>query len=248
MLLQLKHTQKKLDSRIILDHLSLSIAGGKIIGLLGPNGSGKTTLLKLLAGLTRPSEGQLFLNNQPYTYPQTSWGINYLPDCSIFPHHYSVAQTITFYESNFPDFDTKKAHTILADLEIPTNTRLKNMSLGQQERLMLALVLSRHTQLLLLDEPLAAIDVITRDEILYLLSTYITPHITVIISTHLVYDMQDLFDEVIFLQRGQITLYQPVSLIQQQTHLSLLDFYRSHYSKKKASIEQNNATPEVPSC
>lgn len=230
MLLSLKQVEKTLDGKQIIPPMNLEIAGGKIIGLLGPNGSGKTTLLKVISGLAYPTKGQLFFQGDSYVYPQTSWQINYLPDSLIFPQTYTVNQALSFYQSNFDDFSLDKAQQILGDLQIDTKTVLRNMSKGQQERLTLALVLSRRAKLTLLDEPLAAVDVITRDEILYLLKKYIDKDSTIILTTHLIFDMQDLFDEVLFLNRGQIVLYQETKAIKDKNHMNLLSYYRQFFN------------------
>jgi len=229
MLLSLKNVEKKIDGKVILPNINIDIIGGKIIGLLGPNGSGKTTLLKLIAGINHTTKGTLFLNDQPYRYPQTSWQINYLPDSQIFPQNYRVKEAMEYYQMNFPDFDMGKMNHILNDLSIDIMTPFRNMSKGQQERVLLALVLSRKTQLTLLDEPLAAIDVLTRDEILSMLKKYIDKDSTIIISTHLIFDMQDFFDEVIFLHQGQILLYKTVQQIYQETQNDLLTYYRNFF-------------------
>lgn len=230
MLLTLRNVEKKIDGKVILPNINLDIYGGKIIGLLGPNGSGKTTLLKLIAGLNYPTAGMLTFFGQKYRYPETSWYINYLPDTLVFPQNYRVMEAADFYQMNYPDFDFSKLTTILNDLQIDLMTPFRNMSKGQQERVMLALVLSRRTKLTLLDEPLAAIDVITRDEILYLLRKYIDRDSTMIISTHLIFDMQDFFDEVIFLQQGNILLYKTAEQIVAESQMDLLTYYRNFFT------------------
>jgi len=240
-ILKLENVQKKLDGQVILPDISLEINESRIIGLLGPNGSGKTTLLKLIAGLSRPTFGKLYFEGIPYKYPQVSWFINYLPDQNIFPTSYTVKQAIEFYKYNFNDFDIDKMLQILTDLQIPTHTSIRNMSKGQQERLLLGLVLSRNSRLLILDEPLAAIDVVTRDEILFLLKKYLQRNVTIIISTHLIFDMQDLFDEAIFINNGAITMYETVANIQQKYNMDLLTFYRNYYR-----LSNNIHQQEIP--
>lgn len=232
MLLKLQNVSKKLDGKQIIPPMNLEIIGGKIIGLLGPNGSGKTTLLKLISGLSHPTTGKLYLNDSPYHYPKTANVINFLPDTTFFPDGYSVQDAVEFYHNNFADFSLEKVQTIINDLQIPIHTKIQNMSKGQQERLTLALVLSRKAQITILDEPLAAIDVTTRDAILQLIHKYLDRDSTIMISTHLIFDMQDFFDEVIFLNNGQITLYQNRQMLLQESQLSLLDYYRSYFSQK----------------
>lgn len=229
MKLTVENISKTIDGKDILSQLNLQVEGAKIIGLLGPNGSGKTTLMKIIAGLMQPNQGRLLINNQSYHYPQTSQQIAYLPDSLIFPKSYSIKQACTYFRSNYFDFNEQKFQQILADLELDMSRKLSSMSKGQQERLMLALVLARESQLVLLDEPLAAIDVISRDEILRLLKTYSGQHTTYIITTHLILDMQDLFDEVLFLNRGQVVFHSLVAPLCARENKSLLDIYRSFY-------------------
>lgn len=229
MLLSLKNVEKKLGGKLIIPPMNLNIAGGHVIGLLGPNGSGKTTLLKLIAGLSYPTNGQLLLNNAPYTYPQTSWYINYLPDSLIFPTEYTVQNALEFYEDNFIDFQHHKALEILDFLQIPLTQQFSYMSKGQQERVTLALVLARKSQLTILDEPLAAIDVVTRDQILVMIEKFLDKSSSIIISTHLIFDMQDLFDEVILLQNGSIVAYQDVESLTNEQGINLLTYYRQMF-------------------
>lgn len=204
-ILECKNLSKKYGRKLALDGINLSLNSGRIIGLLGPNGSGKTTLIKLINGLLAPTKGELFINgNAPGV--ETKKIVSYLPERTYLDETQKVSESITFYE----DFDRTRAISMLEKLHIDPNSRIKTLSKGTKEKVQLILVMSRHAKLYCLDEPIAGVDPAARD---YILSTIINNYeqdSTILISTHLISDVENILDEVVFIQNGHIVLQNDV--------------------------------------
>lgn len=204
-ILECKNLSKKYGRKQALDNVTLSLESGKIIGLLGPNGSGKTTLIKLINGLLAPTKGELFINgNAPGV--ETKKIVSYLPERTYLDETQKVSEAITFFE----DFDRTRAISMLEKLHIDPSSRIKTLSKGTKEKVQLILVMSRHAKLYCLDEPIAGVDPAARD---YILSTIINNYeqdSTILISTHLISDVENILDEVVFIQNGHIVLQNDV--------------------------------------
>lgn len=208
-ILECKNLSKKYGRKLALDGINLSLNSARIIGLLGPNGSGKTTLIKLINGLLAPTKGELFINgNAPGV--ETKKIVSYLPERTYLDETQKVSESITFFEDFYEDFDRTRAISMLEKLHIDPNSRIKTLSKGTKEKVQLILVMSRHAKLYCLDEPIAGVDPAARD---YILSTIINNYeqdSTILISTHLISDVENILDEVVFIQNGHIVLQNDV--------------------------------------
>lgn len=204
-ILECKNLPKKYGRKQALDNITLSLESGKIIGLLGPNGSGKTTLIKLINGLLAPTGGKLFINgNTPGV--ESKKIVSYLPERTYLDETQKVSEAITLFEDFYEDFDRSRAISMLEKLNIDSNARIKTLSKGTKEKVQLILVMSRRAKLYCLDEPIAGVDPAARD---YILSTIINnyePDSTILISTHLISDVENILDEVVFIKNGHIVL------------------------------------------
>ena len=204
-ILECKNLSKKYGRKQALDNITLSLESGRIIGLLGPNGSGKTTLIKLINGLLAPTGGKLFINgNTPGV--ESKKIVSYLPERTYLDETQKVSEAITLFEDFYEDFDRSRAISMLEKLNIDSNARIKTLSKGTKEKVQLILVMSRRAKLYCLDEPIAGVDPAARD---YILSTIINnyePNSTILISTHLISDVENILDEVVFIKNGHIVL------------------------------------------
>ena len=212
MLIQISNLTKKYRDYTALDAISLQIASGKIIGLLGANGSGKTTLLKILSGLIHGYSGEVLIDHHAPS-PHTKSLLAYLPDKSLLPPHYSIQSACKFFSDFYADFNTTRAQEYCHELGLDTKARLKSLSKGNQEKVALLLTLARDARLYLLDEPIVGVDAIFREKLLGFLARLRGKDSTIIIATHLITYVQDLLDEVIFIQDGAIKLHQETPLL-----------------------------------
>ncbi len=208
-----------------LDHIDLAIDPGRIVGLLGPNGSGKTTLIKLAAGLLQPTQGQILIDGKKPS-PETNAVLSYLPERIALSQWMKVTQVLDFFCDFYKDFDRSAAEAMLAQLQIAPNQVLKQMSKGTKEKVQLILAMSRKAKLYLLDEPIGGVDPATRDYILHTILTNYNPEAAVIISTHLIGDVEQILDEVVFLSRGQIALHDSCEAIREQQGKSVDQLFR----------------------
>ncbi len=222
-LLLINNVTKAYGKKVALQGANLSIKPGKIIGLLGPNGSGKSTLIKLINGLLTPSLGEvLILGNTPSDFTKTL--VSYLPERTYLSDWMRVNDLLAFFCDFYADFDLNIAVNMLERLKIDTSTRLKTMSKGTKEKVQLILVMSRKARLYLLDEPIGGVDPAARDYILDTIITNYNPDASVIISTHLIYDIERVLDEVVFIHDGKILLHDSVDNIR-ETHGKSVDEY-----------------------
>ena len=216
---------KKYGPLIALNNIDLSIEGGMIIGLLGPNGSGKTTLIKLINGLLTPTSGSLTVcGGAPGV--ETKKVVAYLPDSNYLNSWMTVGQLVDMFCDFYEDFRRDTAIEMLTRLGITTGVRLKTLSKGNKEKVSLILVMSRSAKLYVLDEPIAGVDPATRD---YIISTIIgnyNPEASVIISTHLISDIEQVLDEVIFINNGNIVLHKSVDAIREESGKSADELFR----------------------
>ena len=211
-ILECKDLTKRYGNKTALDQISFSLMPGKIIGLLGPNGSGKTTLIKLLNGLLVPTEGHIFIDGLTPGV-ETKKFVSYLPERTYLNSWMRVCDIIDYFQDFYEDFDKARAYDMLKRLNINPSDRLRTMSKGTKEKVQLILVMSRRARLYCLDEPIAGVDPAARD---YILSTIIQNYdetATIIISTHLISDVENILDDVVFIQNGHIRMVDSVENI-----------------------------------
>lgn len=216
---------KKYGSVLALDKVDLAIEKGKIIGILGPNGSGKTTLIKLINGLLTPSEGSILVNGQAPGV-ETKKIVSYLPDNNFLPAWMTAEQIINLFCDFYEDFRPELAYEMLERLGVDKKTRLKNLSKGNKEKVCLILIMSRNAQLYVLDEPIAAVDPATRDYVISTIINNYNPEASVLISTHLISDIENVLDEAIFINKGQIVLHKSVDEIREENAMSVDGLFR----------------------
>lgn len=224
-LLETKHLFKTFGSRHALVDINLTIECGKIVGLLGPNGSGKTTFMKIVNGLLTSTAGEIYIGGEAPGVI-TKQHISYLPDQTIFPKWMKISDLFSYYNDFFLDFDMNKAKEMLQRLDIVENMRLKHMSKGTQEKVQLILTMSRNANLYCLDEPIGGVDPATRDYILQTIINNYSENASVLISTHLISDVESILDDVIFLQNGQIRLQSSVDDIREKNEQSVDSLFR----------------------
>lgn len=216
---------KKYGSKTALDHLNLELDSGKIVGLLGPNGSGKTTLIKLACRLLQPTSGEILINGQkPGKASKAS--IAYLPDRDFLPDYMRVSQLIQYYVDFFRDFDPDRAHQLLTSLEIDEKMQLNRLSKGNREKTQLVLTMSRQAEIYILDEPIAGVDPAARDFILRTIIGNYEKNALVLISTHLIADVEPLLDQILFLKNGQLVLNGDAEQIRNDRGMSIDQLFR----------------------
>lgn len=224
-LLKCDNLTKTYGRTTALNNVNLVIPRGKIIGLLGPNGSGKTTFIKILNGLLTPSGGSLTINgNQPG--PVTKSWVSYLPDSSYLNSWMTVEQIVNMFIDFYPDFRPELAYKMLSNLGIDSKVKLKTLSKGNKEKVCLILVMSRNAQLYVLDEPIAGVDPATRDYIISTIINNYNPEASVLLSTHLISDIEQILDEVIFIDKGVVKLHKTVDEIREENGMSVDELFR----------------------
>lgn len=211
-----------------LDCVDLRIGRGKIIGLLGPNGSGKTTLIKILNGLLEPTFGEVLIDGE-HPGPYTKSVISYLPDKTYFADWMKVADIFDMFEDFYKDFDRGKAERMCKSMGIKTGDKIKTMSKGTKEKVQLILVMSRRAQLYLLDEPIAGVDPAARDYILTTIINNYNEDGTVLISTHLISDIERILDEVVFIKNGVVVRHESVDDIKEKEGKSIDDVFKDTF-------------------
>lgn len=227
-ILEIKGLTKIYDHAQALCNVTLTLQRGRIVGLLGPNGSGKTTMIKTIAGLLTPTSGDVFINGLRPS-PASRAIVSYLPDKTYLNDWMKIRELVSFFADFYADFDSKKAYDMLARLHIDATQPLKTLSKGTKEKVQLILVMSRNAQLYLLDEPIGGVDPAARDYILNTIVTNYRPDATVVISTHLISDVEKVLDDVIFLSDGKIGLVSSVDDIREQKHQSVDELFREVY-------------------
>lgn len=223
--LRLEHVTKRYGSLVALNNVSLTLESGRIVGLLGPNGSGKTTMIKLINGLLTPSAGFISICGMA-PGPKTKELVAYLPDNSFLNSWMKVRQIVDFYADFYADFRPERAYEMLSELGISPETRLKTLSKGNKEKVCLILVMSREARLYVLDEPIAGVDPAARDYVISTIINHYNPEATVLISTHLIADIEQVLDEVLFIQSGKILLQKTVDEIREENGKSVDELFR----------------------
>ena len=216
---------KTYGRKMALKNVNLEIEGGHIYGLLGPNGSGKTTFIKILNGLLTPTDGLITVNGQEIG-PATKAIVAYLPDHTYLDLNVKVKDVISYFTDFYADFDPDKASEMLEKLDIDPNDRIKTMSKGTKEKVNLILVMSRKAQVYVLDEPIAGVDPAAREYILNVILSNYNPEAAVIISTHLIADVENILDKVIFIKKGEIVETSSVDEIREKHQMSVDGYFR----------------------
>lgn len=212
-----------------LNNLNLTLQRGRIIGLLGPNGSGKTTLIKIINGLLVPTEGEVLINGDR-PGPATKARISYLPERTYFNNNMRVSELISYFSDFYEDFREERAREMFASLDIDENARIKTLSKGTREKVQLILVMSRDADFYVLDEPIAGVDPAARDYIIKTIITNYNENATVLISTHLIADIENILDEVIFIKEGTVVLQSTVEEIRETKEKSVDSYFREVFA------------------
>ena len=224
-LLEIKNLYKNYGEKQVLNNITLTVPRGKIIGLLGKNGTGKTTLIKLINGLLTPTEGEIIFEGEKIG-PQSKLNIAYLPERTYLDKSMTINETLKFFKEFYSNFDIDKAKDLLKKLDLDENQKIIKMSKGMQEKVQLVLVMSRKADLYILDEPLGGVDPATRDYILDTILSNFNEGASIIISTHLISDIERILDEVIFIDKGEIKLISDADELRNKENASIDEIFR----------------------
>ncbi|MDR7856674.1 ABC transporter ATP-binding protein [Tissierella sp.] len=229
-IIEIKGLTKSYFNKKALDNVSLNIAKGKVVGILGPNGSGKTTLIKIITGILRETKGEVLIDgNKPG--PITKSVISYLPDRNFLYNWMNIQEAINFYKDFYQDFDENKAYDLLKFMKLDRNMKISSLSKGMTEKLNLTLVLSRKAKVYVLDEPIAGVDPVARDQILDAIINNYNEDSTMLITTHLVRDMENIFDDVIFLREGEIHSTGNAEALREEKSMKIDDLYKEIFGE-----------------
>lgn len=223
-LVEINHLTKKYGKNIAIDDLSLTLNGGRIVGLLGPNGSGKTTLMKILVGLITDYQGEVTIDGAAIG-SHTKALVSYLSDEPYFPNWMKIRDAIIVYQDFYHDFDTEKCLFMLKDMGLNPNMQIKKLSKGMNEKFLLALCMCRKAMIYVLDEPIAGVDPAAREYILDTILTNYNENGLILISTHLVTDIERIFDEVVFIKEGQVVLHQNAEELREERNKSIDELF-----------------------
>lgn len=228
-LITISNLTKKYGRFTALNQINLTLPKGKIIGLLGPNGSGKSTLIKLMNGLLTPTDGEIrILGNTPG--PETKAVVSYLPERTYLPDNIRLSELIAFFEDFYADFNPQKAMAMIEALNIPMNARLSTLSKGTKEKVQLIMVMSREASLYILDEPIAGVDPAARDYILRTIIQDYNEDATILLSTHLITDIENILDDVLFLKNGHLVLSSSVEDVRNRYGKSVDAYFREVFA------------------
>lgn len=224
-LVECRALTKRYASTLALDDVSFTLERGKIIGLLGPNASGKTTLIKLINGLITPTSGQVLINGKRPGI-ESKLNISFLPDANFLPEWMNVKQLLHYYGDFYSNFNMDKAYDLLNHLNLKDNMKLKTMSKGTKEKVQLILTMSRKADLYCLDEPIGGVDPASRDYILDTIISNYSEEGSIIISTHLIADIEKVLDDVLFIRDGHLYLHKSVDAIRMDHNTSVDGYFR----------------------
>ena len=227
-LLEVSHVSKSYGNNRVLDDVTFNITKGKIVGLLGPNGSGKTTLIKLINDLLKEDSGTIKVEGLELGV-ETKKLISYLPDKNYLNNNMTVLELLNYFKDFYEDFRIDKAKELIGKLDLDLNQKLKTMSKGTKEKVQLILVMSRKAKLYILDEPIGGIDPAARDYIINTILTNFNDDASLLISTHLISDLEKVLDEVIFLKNGKVVRSGSTDEIRKETNMSINDLFREEF-------------------
>ena len=224
-LVECKDVCKSYGNKQVLDHVTFTIEPGKIIGLLGPNGSGKSTIIKMINQLLTPDSGEILVNDKPLGI-ESKKVISYLPERSYLNFNVKVIELMDFFEDFYEDFDRKTAESLIEKLKINPKDKLKTMSKGTKEKVQWIMVMSRKADLYILDEPIGGVDPAARDYILTTILSNFNEGASILISTHLIADVEKILDEVIFISEGKVLLQQSADELRNEKQQSIDGVFR----------------------
>lgn len=229
-IVEIRNLTKNYFNKRALDDLNLNIESGKVVGILGPNGSGKTTLIKILTGLLRQSKGEVLIDGrQVGVYTKSI--VSYLPDRNFLYSWMSIQDACEFYKDFYSDFDDNRFEQLLDFMKLEKSMKITSLSKGMHEKLNLSLVLSRDAKLFILDEPIAGVDPVARDQILDAIINNYNDKSSMLITTHLVRDMENLFDDVVFLKDGEIVLEGNAEVLREEKGKQIDDIYKEIFGE-----------------
>ncbi|UKW79068.1 ABC transporter ATP-binding protein [Bacillus anthracis] len=229
-LLKIENLWKRYGLKAVIRELNIEITEGKIIGLVGDNGSGKTTLLKMIAGLQHPSEGSITIAGKKVGL-ETKEIVSFMSDKPVFDDWMTVKDSLFFYRDFYKDFDIQKAVDTIVEFKIPLEERITALSKGMVEKLQIILTFSRKAKLYVLDEPLGGIDLVSREHVLELILQFYREDCTILIATHLIGEVENIFDEVIFLKDGESVLHENVEELRFQRGKAVTDLFKEVFSR-----------------
>ncbi|WP_242301735.1 ABC transporter ATP-binding protein [Bacillus cereus group sp. BfR-BA-01361] len=229
-LLKIENLWKRYGLKAVIRELNIEITEGKIVGLVGDNGSGKTTLLKMIAGLQHPSQGSITVAGKKVGL-ETKEIVSFMSDKSVFDEWMTVKDSLFFYRDFYKDFDIQKAVDTVVEFKIPLEEKITALSKGMVEKLQIILTFSRKAKLYVLDEPLGGIDLISREHVLELILQFYREDCTILISTHLINEVENIFDEVIFLKDGESVLHENVEELRFQRGKAVTDLFKEVFSR-----------------
>ena len=224
-ILQLKNVSKSFDNKKIVDDVSFSIEKGKIVGLLGKNGSGKTTIIKMINDLLVIDSGEILIDDMRIS-EKTKAIVSYLPERTYLDSSQTVSEVFTYFQDFYKDFNREKAEKLLKDLDLDIDASLSKMSKGMKEKIQLILVMSRNAKLYILDEPLGGVDPSTRDYIMHTILSNFGEESSLLITTHLISDIEKILDEVIFIDKGRIVLNAEADELREKYNESIDEIFR----------------------
>ena len=225
---EINHLKKKFGRKKIFDDFNLALEKGSVTGLFGPNGSGKTTLLKILAGLIVAYKGEVYIQGEKPGAVTKSF-VSYLPDSNYLQNQHQIKNTLNLFERFYDDFNREKAYSLLKEMGLDEKMKIAALSKGMQEKLHLALCLSRQAKLYLIDEPLAGVDPVAREQIIKAVIGNMEAESTMLITTHLISDMETIFDRILFLRDGKIILDEDSENLRFQRGASIDEIYRMEF-------------------
>ncbi|CUB56242.1 ABC transporter ATP-binding protein [Bacillus anthracis] len=229
-LLKIENLWKRYGLKAVIRELNIEITEGKIIGLVGDNGSGKTTLLKMIAGLQHSSEGSITIAGKKVGL-ETKEIVSFMSDKPVFDDWMTVKDSLFFYRDFYKDFDIQKAVDTIAEFKIPLEEKITALSKGMVEKLQIILTFSRKAKLYVLDEPLGGIDLVSREHVLELILQFYREDCTILIATHLIGEVENIFDEVIFLKDGESVLHENVEELRFQRGKAVTDLFKEVFSR-----------------
>lgn len=224
-ILEIKNISKSFGDKKIIDDISFNIKPGKIVGLLGKNGSGKTTVIKMINDLLTIDSGSILIDGKQIGV-ETKQIVSYLPERTYLDNSKTVKQVFDYFEEFYTNFDRSKAEELLKDLDLDINSKLTKMSKGMKEKIQLILVMSRSAKLYILDEPLGGVDPSTRDYIMQTILSNFGDDSSLLITTHLIADVEKILDEVIFIDKGKIVLNEDAERLREKEKLSINEIFR----------------------
>mgnify|MGYP000269323631 CR=1 FL=1 len=228
-LVEIKELGKCYGKKKVMNNLSLSLESGRIVGILGPNGSGKSTLIKMMAGVLKPTSGQITINGYPVGV-NTKKIVSYLPERTYLNPSMKVKEAVDYFADFYEDFSKQKALDMLEKFGINEQDKIKSLSKGTREKVQIVLVMSREAKLYLLDEPMGGVDPAARDYILKTILTNYNENASVIITTHLISDVEKVLDDVVFIKNGEIVFHKDVDVIREEKNMSIDSLFREVFA------------------